>query len=158
MMRIGQGYDSHRLVKGRPLVLGGVSIENDLGLDGNSDADVLSHAIMDAMLGAISAGDIGKHFPDDVRWSGAWSLELLNKVTTILREHGATVVNIDSTIVAQEPKLQPYIQAMCANIANATGVREDCVSVKATTAEHMGALGRKEGMAAMAVVLVEMKG
>jgi 2-C-methyl-D-erythritol 2,4-cyclodiphosphate synthase len=157
MMRIGQGYDSHRLIEGRPLILGGVDIEFEMGLDGNSDADVLCHAIMDAMLGAVSAGDIGQHFPDDVRWSGAWSLELMNTVAGIVRDKGASVINIDSTIIAEAPKLNKYIPSMCSNIANAVGISSDCVSVKATTAEQMGSLGRKEGMAAMAVVLVEME-
>lgn len=159
MIRIGQGFDSHKLVDDRPLILGGVAIEHDMGLDGNSDADVLCHAIMDAMLGSVAAGDIGVHFPDTGdRWTGAVSLDLLKHVVELLRERGASVINVDSTLTAERPKLQKFIPAMCANIADAIGISADCVSVKATTAEQMGALGRSEGMAAIAVVLVEMKG
>lgn len=156
MIRAGIGFDSHRFMQGRKLVIGGVDIPHEAGLDGNSDADVLCHAIMDAMLGAVAAGDIGTHFPDnDSRWTNAWSIELMNHVADILREKKTKIVNIDSTVIAEEPRMSPHIASMRTNIANAVGINESAVSVKATTVEQMGALGRKEGMAALAVVLVE---
>ncbi|OVE75416.1 2-C-methyl-D-erythritol 2,4-cyclodiphosphate synthase [bacterium E08(2017)] len=156
--RIGQGFDSHRLVVGRKLVLGGVGIEHSSGLEGNSDADVLCHAIMDAMLGAVAAGDIGTHFPDDVsEWTGACSIDLMTRVMEIVADKGAYITNIDSTVIAEEPKLKDYIHLMRSNIAEAVGLSDDCVSVKATTAERMGAIGKKEGIAAMAVVMVGIK-
>lgn len=157
-MRIGHGYDVHRLVTGRPLILGGVRIENlqDLGLLGHSDADVLVHAIMDALLGAAALGDIGKHFPDtDPRYAGADSLMLARRVAEILREHGYVIINIDSTVLAQRPKLAPHIPLMRDRIADALGVSTDAVSVKATTEEGLGFTGNGEGMAAHAVCLID---
>ena len=155
-MRIGQGYDVHRLVPDRRLVLGGVDVPHDLGLLGHSDADVLLHAIMDALLGAASLGDIGKWFPDsDSAYYGANSLSLLRQVAVILDKHGFSIVNVDSTIIAQKPKLAPYIPSMRSNIADALRLSIDRVSVKATTEEHLGFTGKEEGMAASAVALLE---
>ena len=155
-MRIGQGYDVHKLVEGRRLILGGVDIPHSVGLLGHSDADVLLHAIMDAMLGAAALGDIGQHFPDtDERFRGADSIKLTEEVTRILAENGYRVVNIDSTVIAQAPKLKPYIPKMRENIANACGLDISAVSVKATTEEHLGFTGRKEGISAQAVCLIE---
>ncbi len=155
MFRIGHGYDVHRLVEGRPLIIGGVNIPHDVGLLGHSDADVLVHAIMDAMLGALALGDIGKHFPDtDDRYKGADSIELLRQVAKIADGHGYAVSNIDSTIIAQAPKLAPYIEQMRKNIADAIGVGTDRVSVKATTEEKLGFTGEKKGIAAHAVCLL----
>jgi len=156
-LRIGNGYDIHRLVPGRPLILGGQLLEHPagLGLDGHSDADVLVHAIMDALLGALSLGDIGKYFPpDDPRWKGADSLVLLEQVTALVRERGWSVVNIDSVIVAERPKLKPHITAMAAAIAARLGVEPDQVGVKATTNEQLGAEGREEGISCHAVALL----
>lgn len=156
MTRIGHGYDVHRLVPDRRCVIGGVDIPSELGLLGHSDADVLLHAISDALLGAAALGDIGKHFPDtDPRYEGADSLELLRHVVSLLRERGYSVVNVDSTVIAQVPKLAPYIDQMRENIAGALGVDADCVSVKATTEEGLGFTGAKEGIAAHAVCLIE---
>ena len=153
--RIGQGYDVHRLVPGRKLILGGVEIPWELGLLGHSDADVLLHAIMDALLGAAALGDIGKLFPDsEERYAGADSMELLREVAGILRRHGFEIVNVDSTVVAQRPKLSPYIPDMRQGIAQALGVSKDRVSVKATTEEGLGFTGRGEGIAAQAVALL----
>ncbi len=157
MIRIGHGYDVHRLCEGRRLILGGVEIENNgMGLLGHSDADVLLHAVSDALLGAAALGDIGKHFPDtDEKYSGADSLELLRAVAVLLGENGYSVVNIDSTVLAEAPKLAPYIERMRENIANAVNISADCVSVKATTEEGLGFTGAKQGIAAHAVCLVE---
>ena len=154
--RIGHGYDVHRLVEGRALILGGVTIPHSLGLDGHSDADVLVHAIMDALLGAAALGDIGQHFPDtDPAYAGADSLELLRQVAALLRQQGWEIGNIDATILAQRPKLAPHIPAMRERIAAAAGVPADAVSVKATTEERLGFTGREEGIAAHAVALIE---
>ncbi|UWP69795.1 2-C-methyl-D-erythritol 2,4-cyclodiphosphate synthase [Subdoligranulum variabile] len=155
-MRIGHGYDVHQLVEGRKLILGGVEIPYEKGLLGHSDADVLLHAIMDAVLGAAALGDIGKHFPDtDPAYKGADSLALTRAVAGLVREQGYSVGNIDSTILCQAPKLAPHIPAMRAHIAEAFGIPLDAVSVKATTEEHMGFTGEGRGIAAHAVVLLE---
>ncbi|EEG76884.1 2-C-methyl-D-erythritol 2,4-cyclodiphosphate synthase [Dethiobacter alkaliphilus] len=148
-MRIGTGYDVHRLVPERPLILGGVTIPHELGLLGHSDADVLVHAIMDAMLGALALGDIGKHFPDtDPAYKGISSIKLLEHVGNLCRQKGYTVGNIDSVIIAQRPKLGPHIEAMRQNIAAALDVPVDLISVKATTTEGLGFCGTEEGIAA----------
>ena len=155
-LRVGHGYDVHRLTTGRALILGGVTVPYDRGLDGHSDADVLVHAVMDALLGAAAAGDIGKLFPDsDEAFRGISSMELLRRVKLHLDSISFAVVNIDATIVAQEPKLSPYREDMRQNIADALGVDVAQVSVKATTEEHLGFTGRGEGIAAHAVVLIE---
>ncbi|HIS15965.1 MAG TPA: 2-C-methyl-D-erythritol 2,4-cyclodiphosphate synthase [Candidatus Scatomorpha merdavium] len=155
-MRIGQGYDVHRLVEGRKLILGGVEIEYDKGLLGHSDADVLVHAIMDALLGAAALGDIGKLFPDsDPAYEGADSLALLREVGKRLRAEGFEIGNLDSTVIAQAPKLAPHIQRMRANIAAALDVDVARVSVKATTEERLGFTGSGQGIAAQAVALIE---
>lgn len=154
-MRIGHGYDVHRLVEGRKLILGGVDISWEKGLDGHSDADVLVHAIMDALLGAAALGDIGRHFPDtDPSYKGADSLWLLEKVWAMLREKGYTLGNLDATILAQKPKLAPHIPQMVKNIAGILNVPEDRINIKATTEEKLGFTGREEGMAAHAVCLL----
>lgn len=157
MMRIGHGYDVHRLVEGRKLILGGVEIENGgVGLLGHSDADVLLHAVSDALLGAAALGDIGKHFPDtDESYKDADSLQLLAEVVRLLKSRRYTVVNIDATVLAQAPKLAPYIPEMRRNIADACRVSPDAVSVKATTEEGLGFTGEKLGIAAHAVCLLE---
>lgn len=156
MMRIGQGYDVHRLTEGRKLILGGVEIPWEKGLLGHSDADVLTHAVMDALLGAAALGDIGKLFPDtDERYRGADSLRLLEEVGRVLREHGYAVVNVDATVIAQAPKLAPYREQMRMNLAARLGLGIDCVSVKATTEERLGFTGDGSGMAAQAVALIE---
>ncbi len=155
-MRVGQGYDVHRLVNGRKLILGGVEIEHTLGLLGHSDADVLLHAISDALLGAAALGDIGKHFPDtDERYRGADSAKLLSAVGVLLREKGYKIINIDSTVLAQAPKLAPHIPAMRQNIADALAIPVDAVSVKATTEEKLGFTGTREGIAAQAICLID---
>ena len=155
-MRIGTGYDVHRLTEGRALILGGVSIPYEKGLLGHSDADVLLHAVMDALLGAAALGDIGLHFPDtDPSYEGVSSVGLLQKVGEMLAEHGYRIVNIDSTVIAQAPKLKPYIGEMKLNIEKALGLPEGTVSVKATTEEGLGFTGAKEGIAAQAVCLIE---
>ena len=155
-LRIGHGYDVHRLVPGRPLILGGVHVDYDRGLDGHSDADVLVHAVMDALLGAAALGDIGKLFPDtDERYRGADSLVLLDRVMEALDEAGYRPVNADVTIVAQKPRLRPYIDQMRANLARRMGVDVSQVSVKATTSEGMGFEGEEKGMTAHAVCLIE---
>ena len=157
-MRIGHGYDVHRLVEGRKLILGGVEIPFEKGLLGHSDADVLAHAVMDAVLGAAALGDIGQHFPDnDPVYAGADSLELARHVARILSEHGYRVENIDATILCQRPKLAPHIPAMRANLAAAFGLPVDAVSVKATTEEHLGFTGEGLGIAAHAVALIETR-
>lgn len=156
-MRVGLGYDVHKLVEGRDLILGGVKIPHTLGLLGHSDADVLLHAIMDAMLGAAALGDIGKHFPDtDEKWRGADSTKLLAAVSELLKEKGVRVVNIDSIVIAQKPKIAPYIPQMIKVISEVLGIPESDVSVKATTTERLGFCGREEGIAAEAVCCVEM--
>ena len=156
MLRIGHGYDAHRFAENRELILGGVKIEYELGLLGHSDADVLAHAISDALFGAAALGDIGAHFPDsDERYKGADSMILLEKTGEILRLNGYKAVNIDATVLAQKPKLAPHILAMRENIANKLGLSLDCVSVKATTEEGMGFTGRLEGIAAHCVCLIE---
>ena len=155
-LRVGHGYDVHRLVQGRALVLGGVTVPFDRGLLGHSDADVLTHAVMDALLGAAALGDIGKLFPDsDAAYAGADSIALLERVTALLREHGWQVGNVDATVVAQTPKLAPYVPEMRRRLAEAMGLDVDCVSVKATTEERLGFTGSGEGMAAHAVALIE---
>lgn len=155
-MRTGIGFDTHRLVEGRKLILGGVEIAHPFGLLGHSDADVLTHAIMDALLGAVAAGDIGQHFPDtDPRWEGADSLKLLCAVVALLRERGWRVGNVDATVLAERPKLMAHIPEMRSRLAEAMGVGEADVSVKATTVEGLGAIGRREGISAMAVATVE---
>ncbi len=155
-MRIGHGYDVHRLVEGRKLILGGIDIPYEKGLLGHSDADVLLHAISDALLGAAALGDIGRHFPpDDPEFLDANSLMLLRKVSTLLKEKGYTAGNVDATIIAQRPKLLPYIEEMRKNIATALEVTLDCVSVKATTEEKLGFTGSGDGIAAHAVALIE---
>ena len=155
-LRVGHGYDVHRLVEGRALILGGVTVPFDRGLLGHSDADVLTHAVMDALLGAAALGDIGKLFPDsDAAYAGADSIALLERVTALLREHGWQVGKVDATVVAQTPKLAPYIPEMRRRLAEAMGLDVDCVSVKATTEERLGFTGSGEGMAAHAVALIE---
>lgn len=154
-MRIGHGYDVHRLVPGRKLILGGVTIPWAFGLLGHSDADVLTHAVMDALLGAAGLGDIGKLFPDtDPAYAGADSLALLEQVMEKLTAHGLRIGNVDATVLAQRPKLAPYIPAMRANLARAMGVGPDQINVKATTEETLGFTGSGEGMAAHAVCLL----
>ncbi len=156
MTRFGMGYDVHRLVEGRKLILGGVEIPWEKGLLGHSDADVLLHAIADALLGAAALGDIGKHFPDtDDKFKGADSRKLLAEVARLVREKGYTVGNVDATIVAQAPKLAPHIEKMAENIARVLGVERDCVNVKATTEERLGFTGSGEGMSAYAVAGIE---
>ena len=155
-MRIGHGYDVHRLVECRDLILGGVQIPYEKGLLGHSDADVLLHAVSDALLGAAALGDIGKHFPDtDPAYKGADSLKLLEIVTKKVKNAGFTVSNVDVTMIAQAPKLRPYIDTMRQNIAHAIGISVDRVNVKATTEEHLGFTGTGEGMACHAVCLLE---
>lgn len=154
-MRIGQGYDVHRLAEGRKLILGGVEIPYALGLDGHSDADVLTHAVMDALLGAAALGDIGKHFPDnDDRYRGISSLKLLAAVGALLAERGYQIGNIDATIVAQRPKLAAFLPEMAENMARVLGIASSQVSVKATTEERLGFTGSGAGMAAQAVCLL----
>ncbi len=156
MMRIGHGYDVHRLITGRKCIIGGVDVPHDTGLDGHSDADVLTHAIMDAMLGALALGDIGQHFPDtDEKYSGADSLMLLREVVKLVQENGYTLVNLDSTVIAQAPKLKPYIGRIRQNLADATGCEVSRISVKATTEEGLGFTGAREGIAAHCVCLLE---
>jgi len=155
-VRIGQGFDVHQLVAGRKLVIGGVEIAHDKGLLGHSDADVLLHAICDAMLGAAALGDIGRHFPDsDARYKGIDSRELLRHCAKLLREHGLRVVNIDATIIAEAPRMATHIPKMVENIAADLAVPRNAVNVKATTTEKLGFAGRGEGIAAQAICLVE---
>lgn len=155
-MRIGHGYDVHRLVEGRKLILGGVDIPFEKGLLGHSDADVLAHAVSDALLGAVALGDLGKHFPDtDPAYAGADSLKLLKHVVKLLNEKGWKVGNVDATILAQRPKLAPHIPVMVQNLAACLGVEIDQVNVKATTEEKLGFTGSGDGMAAHAVCLLE---
>lgn len=158
-MRFGIGYDVHKLVRERKLILGGVQVPYELGLEGHSDADVLVHAIMDALLGAAGAGDIGRHFPDtDAKFRGISSLVLLKEVARVLADRGYEVGNIDSVIVAQRPKLAPFIEEMAGNIASALRVDRDLVNVKATTTEGLGFTGTGEGIAAYAVIGLNKKG
>ncbi|MBO5735543.1 MAG: 2-C-methyl-D-erythritol 2,4-cyclodiphosphate synthase [Clostridia bacterium] len=155
MIRIGHGYDVHRLVEGRKLIIGGVEIPHTLGLLGHSDADVLLHAVCDALLGAAALGDIGKHFPDsDPAYKGIDSALLLRHCGKLLLEQGYTVGNVDATVIAQKPKLAPHITAMRENIASCLGIGIDQVNVKATTEEHLGFSGREEGIASHAVALI----
>ena len=155
-MRIGHGYDVHRLVEGRDLILGGMKIPYEKGLLGNSDADVLTHAVMDALLGAAALGDIGKHFPDsDPAYKGADSLVLASHVAALLKQSGYRIGNVDATVIAQAPKLAPHIPAMRANLAAVLGIGLDAINVKATTEEHLGFTGEGLGIAAHAVCLIE---
>ena len=155
-IRTGFGYDSHRMVEGRPFMLGGIEIPHDKGGLGHSDADVLLHAICDALLGAVALGDIGLHFPDtDATWKDADSRKLLSHVVELLRGKGWTVGNMDCTVVLEKPKLRPHVDAMRASIAELLGTEPDAVSVKASTNEKMGFVGREEGVCAYAIVLVE---
>jgi 2-C-methyl-D-erythritol 2,4-cyclodiphosphate synthase len=154
-IRIGNGYDIHRLVEGRPLILGGVEIPHTLGLLGHSDADVLTHAIMDAMLGALSLGDIGHYFPpSDPQWAGANSLVLLQQVNNLVRSQGWQIGNIDSTIVAERPKLKPYLKPMRDRLAGILTLEPEQIGIKATTNEKLGPVGREEGICAYAVILL----
>jgi len=154
-IRIGNGYDIHRLVSDRPLILGGVTIEHELGLLGHSDADVLTHAIMDAMLGALSLGDIGHYFPPtDPKWEGADSVALLTQVDRLIQDKGWMIGNIDSVVVAERPKLKPHIQAMRARLSTALKLQPDQIGITATTNEKLDATGREEGISAYAVVLL----
>lgn len=156
MIRIGQGSDIHALVEGRKLIIGGVDIPHERGLLGHSDADVLVHAVIDALLGAAALGDIGRHFPDtDPRYAGADSRVLLRATRELLAAQGWRIVNVDSTISAQRPKMAPHIPQMTANLAADLGLSEDCVGIKAKTAERLGFVGREEGIATAAVALIE---
>ena len=157
MFRVGQGHDVHRFDTARKLVLGGVEIPNALGgLAGHSDADVLAHAVASALLGSLALGDLGQHFPDtDPRWRGASSLDLLRRVVALVRERGWALVNCDATLVAQEPRLAAYVPQMRENLARVLEVESNCISIQATTAEKLGALGRSEGIAAHAIALVQ---
>ena len=153
-MRVGSGYDVHRLSVGRGLIIGGVRIDHPTGLDGHSDADVLTHAVIDALLGAAGLGDIGRHFPaEDPTFEDASSLDMLSTAVEAVRKAGYRIVNVDGTVIAQEPRLQPHLQAMKANLAKHLGI--DDVNVKATSPEGLGALGQKSGIAAQAIALIE---
>lgn len=155
-MRIGMGYDVHKLTEDRKLIIGGVEIPYTLGLLGHSDADVLLHAVMDSLLGAAALGDIGKHFPDtDVKYKGISSLDLLAQVKNLIKEKGYKIVNIDATIIAQKPKMAPYIPSMVKNIAETLGIYEDKVNVKATTEEGLGFTGKEEGISSQSICLIE---
>ena len=155
--RVGLGYDIHPIAKGRPLMIGGVRIESEWGLAGHSDADVLLHAIGDALLGAAALGDLGTHFPPaDAQWKDASSLDLLCRIAALLNGRQARIVNVDATLIAEQPRLAPHREAICANVAAALGIDASRVSVKATTNERLGALGRGEGLAACAVALIEL--
>ena len=160
IFRIGNGYDIHRLTVGRNLIIGGIKLQhpNDLGLDGHSDADVLTHSIMDALLGALSLGDIGKYFPpSDEKWENANSLELLSKVIALIRNKGWEVNNIDSVIVAERPKIKPHVELMKENISKSLQIDKDLIGIKATTNEKLGPEGREEGISCNSVVLLEKK-
>jgi len=158
MYRIGNGYDVHRLIKGRKLILGGVDIPHGLGLDGYSDADVLCHALCDSLLGASGAGDLGKYFPDtDNKWKGVSSLVLLEKSGELVAERGFKISNIDTTIVAQQPKIGPHIESMTTNISETLKIDPTQINIKATTTERLGFTGREEGIAAYAVALLQTK-
>ncbi len=159
MIRTGIGFDAHRFAASRALIMGGVRIEHEMGLAGHSDADVLAHAVADALLGAVGDGDIGEHFPDtDPQWKDADSLRILSLAALRLKEKGALILNVDSVIIAEAPKMAPHRDQMRANLARAMGIPVDAVSVKASTVEGMGALGRKEGIAVMAVATVNKPG
>jgi 2-C-methyl-D-erythritol 2,4-cyclodiphosphate synthase len=159
MTRVGLGFDLHPLVRGRALVLGGVTIPSEVGLGGHSDADVLSHAVGEALLGSLALGDLGRHFPDtDSRWLNVSSLVLLGHVLELVRGRGGRIVNIDATVLAQAPKLAPYLGEMAKRLADTLGLDLGAVSVKAKSPEGLGLLGRREGIAAMAVVSVETEG
>ena len=154
-MRVGMGYDVHKLVEGRPLILGGVEIPHTLGLLGHSDADVLVHAIMDALLGAAALGDIGKHFPDtDPQYKGISSMKLLEHVRLLLEQNGYVVENIDATVIAQKPKLRPYIAQMEENIAKILGIVKEQINIKATTEEGLGFTGTEEGISSQAICML----
>ena len=154
-MRVGMGYDVHKLVEGRPLILGGVEIPHTLGLLGHSDADVLVHAIMDALLGAAALGDIGKHFPDtDPQYKGISSMKLLEHVRLLLEKNGYVVENIDATVIAQKPKLRPYIAQMEENIAKTLGIAKEQINIKATTEEGLGFTGTEEGISSQAICML----
>jgi 2-C-methyl-D-erythritol 2,4-cyclodiphosphate synthase len=158
MYRIGNGYDVHRLIKGRKLILGGVDIPHGLGLDGHSDADVLCHALCDSLLGAAGAGDLGKYFPDtEKKWKGISSLILLEKSGELVTERGFQISNIDTTIVAQQPKIGPHIESMTTNISETLKIDPTQINIKATTTERLGFAGREEGIAAYAVALLQTK-
>ena len=159
-LRIGNGYDMHRLVHGRDLIIGGIKLQHpeNLGLDGHSDADVLSHSIMDALLGALSLGDIGKYFPpSEEKWKNADSLFLLSKVIELIRQEGWEINNIDSVVIAERPKLKPYIEAMKNNISNILQIDGNFIGIKATTNEKLGPEGKEEGISCHSVVLLERK-
>ena len=156
MNRVGFGFDLHPLVTGRPLILGGVMVASEVGLDGHSDADVLTHAIGEALLGSLALGDLGRHFPDtDPRYKGASSLVLLRAVIDLVRSRGGRLVNVDATVLAQAPRLSPHLPEMATRLAGVLGVPLEHVSVKAKSPEGLGLVGRREGIAAMAVVSVE---
>ena len=158
MSRVGFGFDLHPLVTGRPLVLGGLTVPSDVGLDGHSDADVLSHAIGEALLGALALGDLGRHFPDtDPRWRGVSSLVLLEQVIALVRGRGGDLVNVDATVLAQAPRLASHLPEMAKRLSGVLGISVDRVSVKAKSPEGLGLVGRREGIAAMAVVSVEVR-
>ncbi len=158
-IRVGIGYDVHRLERGLPLTLGGVTMAHPAGLKAHSDGDALAHAIGDALLGALALGDLGTHFPDaDPKWRGASSMTLLERIVELVRGRGGRVVNVDATLIAEAPRIAPHVAAMRENLGAALGIEAERVSVKATTNERLGALGREEGIAAMAVVLVEVEG
>ena len=158
MNRVGFGFDLHPLVAGRPLILGGVTVPSEVGLDGHSDADVLAHAVGEALLGALALGDLGRHFPDtDPRWRGVSSLLLLGQVLQLVRGRGATPVNVDATVLAQAPKLVGHLPEMAKRLADVLGIPVDRVSVKAKSPEGLGLVGRREGIAAMAVVSVDVQ-
>jgi 2-C-methyl-D-erythritol 2,4-cyclodiphosphate synthase len=156
--RVGLGFDLHPLARNRPLVLGGVTIPSEVGLEGHSDADVLTHAVSEALLGALALGDLGRHFPDtDPRWAGVSSLKLLAEVVALVRRRGGRLVNVDATVLAQAPRLAPYLDEMAKRLADILGLTIDTVSVKAKSPEGLGLVGRREGIAAMAVVAVEVE-
>ena len=158
--RIGNGYDIHRLIRGRDLIIGGIKLNHpsQLGLDGHSDADVLTHSIMDALLGALSLGDIGKYFPpSDEKWKNANSLSLLSKVIELIRNEGWDVNNIDSVIIAERPKIKPYVESMRKNISNILDIDHSLIGIKATTNEKLGPEGREEGISCHSIVLLEKK-
>jgi len=155
-IRVGLGFDTHQFEQGRDLILGGVKIEHHQGLKGHSDADVLCHAITDALLGALALGDIGTHFPDDdPAYKNADSIEMLKKVNSLIKKEGYSIVNIDSVVIAEKPKLMPYIGRIQVKIADSLGLNHDQVSVKATTSEKMGYIGREEGINSQAIVLIQ---
>jgi 2-C-methyl-D-erythritol 2,4-cyclodiphosphate synthase len=159
MIRTGIGFDVHRFAAGRRLVLGGVTFDHPQGLEGHSDADVLCHALADALLGAVAAGDIGQHFPDtDAAWKDANSVDLLRKVADIVRDRNARILNVDATVIAQKPRLAPHVSQMRANLEDALGIPADRIGIKATTSERLGALGREEGIAVMAIATVDQSG